>query len=47
MEYAEDFRDLPLDSPELVNDCKRAAFHLGWNTTVLYVTHFQAVSLSN
>lgn len=38
MKYAEGFKDLPLDSTELVADCRIAAFHLGSkNTTVRYI----------
>lgn len=29
MKYAEGFKDLPLDSAELVTDCRIASFHLG------------------
>lgn len=39
MEYAEGFKDLPLDSTELVTDCRMAAFHLGSNIQQCSMLH--------
>lgn len=40
MKYAEGFKDLPLDSAELVTDCRVAAFHLGSKIQQCSVAYF-------
>lgn len=49
MKYAEGFKDLPLDSAELVTDCRIASFHLGSKkfNSVLCGIFLSRISFSN
>lgn len=49
MKYAEGFKDLPLDSAELVTDCRIASFHLGSKkfNSVLCCIFLSRISFSN